>query len=286
MQEISKLIELLTMEQKDQWTFIGTSEPIGSAHVFGGQVLAQGLYAMSSTVPEDRYCNSLHSYFILPGDLHQPIHFEVENIRDGGSFSTRRVLAKQQDKTIFLMSASFQGREDGYRHQIPMPQVPPPEELYSWDDMYRELKGFLPKNFEQFLAVERPVSFKPTIINNPMERKKLEPVQQVWFKVKGQFEQEPHLNRSILAYISDYNILTTALHPHADTAHFANTQVATIDHSMWFYGQAELSDWLLYSIDSPVTGGARGFTRGHIFNRSGQLVASVAQEGLIRPLNK
>lgn len=283
MKHISELIELIQLEKIDDTTFKGYSKPIGSPNVFGGQVLAQALYAMSQCVPQDRVCNSYHCYFILPGDLKKPIYFDVEKIRDGGSFSVRRVLAKQDDRVIFFMGGSFQGHEEGHEHQIKMPEVPHHEGLFSWDDMYQQLKGFLPKQVEQFLAVERPIHFKPTVINNPTERKKLDPFQHVWFKVKGDMENDAALNHSILSYISDYNILSTALQPHADVAHFGNTQMATLDHSMWFFRDFDINQWMLFAIDSPSASQARGFTRGNIFTEDGTLVASVTQEGLMRP---
>lgn len=283
MKQISELVNLIQLEQISDCSFQGNSQPIGSATVFGGQVLAQALYAMKECVPEERKCHSYHAYFILAGDLNKKITYEVETIRDGGSFSVRRVLAKQNDVVIFLMAASFQAKENGYEHQIEMPQVPAPEQLHSWDDMYQQLKGFIPKQVEQFLAVERPISFKPTVVNNPVERKALPPIQNVWFKVKGKYNGDTELGKSILSYISDYNILTTALHPHADKAHFGNTQMATLDHSMWFFRDFDLNDWFLYSIESPSTSNSRGFTRGNIFSRDGKLVASVTQEGLMRP---
>lgn len=286
MNHISQLVDLIRLDQVEDNIFKGNSLPIGSPNVFGGQVLAQAIYAMSKTVPLDRVCNSYHCYFILPGNLNEPIIYEVENIRDGGSFSVRRIKAKQNDKVIFFMGASFQGKEDGYDHQIKMPKVPDHENLYSWDQMYEQLKGFLPKAIEQFFSIERPIIFKPTVINNPTERKKLDPVQDIWFKIKGEMTNDPTLNRSIISYISDYNILTTALHPHADEAHFGNTQMATLDHSMWFFRDFDINDWMLFSIESPSASGARGFTRGNIFTESGELIASVTQEGLMRPKNK
>ena len=184
---------------------------------------------------------------------------------------------------IFFLGASFQGQEDGYDHQVEMPKVPHHDGLYSWDQMYEQLKGFLPKAIEQFFSIERPIIFKPTVINNPTERRKLDPFQDVWFKIKGEMVNDTTLNRSIISYVSDYNILTTALHPHAEEAHFGNTQMATLDHSMWFFRDFDINDWMLFSIESPSASGARGFTRGNIFTESGVLVASVTQEGLMRP---
>ena len=283
MTDISELVELIKLEKLDNNVFEGTSKAIGSPNVFGGQVLAQALFAMNQTVPPDRSCNSYHCYFILPGDLQKRIRFEVEHVRDGGSFSVRRVTAKQDDKMIFFMGASFHEREDGYDHQIEMPQVPHYSDLFSWDEMYQSLKDFMPKEVADFLSIERPISFKPTEINNPAERKKMSPYQHVWFKIKGETENNAALNRSILSYISDYNILSTALHPHADKAHFGNTQMATLDHSMWFFRDFDINQWFLFQIESPSASNARGYTRGNIFTENGTLIASVTQEGLMRP---
>lgn len=286
MNDINELINLIELDRVSQSNFIGNSIPVGSPNVYGGQVLAQGLYAMTQTAPEDRICNSLHAYFILPGNLNKLLEFDVENIRDGSSFSVRRVSAKQDGKVILFMSASFQRKEKGHEHQIKMPEVPSHNGLYSWDDMYQQLKGFLPKQIEQFLSIKRPIIFKPTVIINPTERVKLPPYQKVWFKIKGKMENNQRLNKSVLTYISDYNILATALQPHADIANFGNTRMASLDHSMWFHRDFDINKWMLFSIDSPSTSNARGFTRGNIFSENGKLIASVTQEGLMRPIDK
>lgn len=284
MKDIKLLKELIKMERVDEFTYIGKNEPIGSPIVFGGQVLAQGLYAMSQSVPEDRIAHSLHSYFILPGDLNKPIRYEVEYVRDGGSFSTRRVKAKQDGEVIFFMGGSFQKKEGGYKHQIKMPEVAPPEALKSWDETYLEIKDILPKGVKNFFAIDRPISFKPAVEESILEQKDREPYQNIWFKIKGTTENNPLENRAILAYVSDYNLLFTALRPHGSQANMKNTIMATIDHAMWFYEEADINDWFLYALDSPVANGGRGFTRGNIFNRQGDLIASVAQEGLIRKI--
>lgn len=284
MKNLSELLQLIEVERISPLIYRGESSAIGSPNVFGGQVVAQALYAVSQTVEKDRYCHSLHSYFILPGDLSIPIIYEVEKTRDGGSFSTRRVQAKQNDKTIFIMAASFQLKQDGYSHQIQMPKVPPPTELYSWDDIYNQMKGRLPKSFEQFLSIERPIEFKPTVINNPLERKKLPTHLDVWLRFKGEAKTHEEVRKCLLAYASDYNILSAALQPHADVAHFGNTQMASLDHAMWFYHDFNPNEWLLYHIETPAASGARGFANGHFFKENGTIVASVTQEGLMRPL--
>ncbi|MDG1040343.1 MAG: acyl-CoA thioesterase II [Polaribacter sp.] len=288
MKSIEDLIAVLTLEKKSENEFIGISKDIGSPNVFGGQVLAQALSAAHNSVTEDRVLHSLHSYFLEAGDLKIPITYLVNNMRNGGSFSTRRVTAKQNDKTIFILSASFHKKEKGHEHQQAIEKnIKQPEELLSWTDMLTQLGDFLPKKLKSFLEIERPIEFKPTTIVNPLDLKDLPPFSDVWFKVKGScLNAKLALKQQILTYISDYNILNATLYPNASTANYGNTQMASLDHSMWFFREFDLEDWMLYRTESPNAFGARGFARGNIYTRSGDLIASVAQEGLIRPLKK
>lgn len=285
MKNIQELIDILTLEDLGQHRYLGLSKTIGSPNVFGGQVLAQALHAAYNTVPESRIVHSLHSYFLEPGNLEIPIEFKVDIMRDGGSFSTRRVTAIQKDKTIFLLAASFHKIEKGHEHQVAMKNsLKQPEELLSWDDMVQQYGDFLPEKMKAFLSLERPIEFKPVSILNPAEGKNYEPVEDVWFRLKG----DPGalslpLKQQILTYVSDYNILNAALRPNASVANFGNTQMASLDHSMWFSRDFEYDDWLLFSAVSPSTYGARGLATGNIFTRDGKLIASVAQEGLMRP---
>lgn len=286
MKNIPELIELLESKQIDETSFVGHSESIGSQNVFGGQVLAQALNAAYRTVPKDRFCHSLHAYFILPGDLTKEIKFKVQLVRDGGSFTTRYVTAEQDDRSIFVLAASFQIKEDGYEHQEQMPIVPQPDELLSWSEIYEQTKDFLPKSFGSFLKIDRPFVFKQTVINNPLEKKDLEPIQNVWFQLK---EVPAELSlahfHQIIAYASDYNILTTALQAHASQAHFVNTQLASLDHAIWFHRiPLKYDGWFLYHIENPSNSNARGFTTGKIFDQAGNLICTVAQEGLMRRL--
>lgn len=288
MKTTNDLLNHIELRQESETIFEGTSLTVGSKNVFGGQVMAQALNAAYRTVGADRICHSLHGYFILPGDLEKPITFKVQLVRDGGSFTTRYVTAEQENKSIFVLAASFQINEDGYEFQGDMPEVPHPDTLLSWEDIYQQTKDFLPASFTHFLSLDRPIQFKPTVINNPMEKKDLPPTSNVWFKFK---EVPKDLSiqhfQEILAYSSDYNILPTSLHPHASQAHFGNTMMASLDYAMWFHREPkDFSDWFLYSIDVPSTSNARGLTRGRIFSRDGSLIASVAQEGLIRKLEK
>ncbi len=288
MKNTTELVNILTLEDQGDNNFSGISKDIGSPNVFGGQVLAQSLNAAYRTVPERKILHSLHSYFLEPGNLELPIIYNVQTIRDGGSFSTRRVTAHQGDKTIFILACSFHKIEEGYEHQMPIKKdIKQPEDLLSWTDMLDQFGDFLPKKMKAFLSIERPIEFKPVQVVNPFDQKDLPPVVDVWFKLKG---DSSDLNlaqkQQILTYISDYNILTACLYPNASKAHFGNTQMASLDHSMWFYRDFDFSDWLLFSIESPNSYGARGFACGNIYTRDGKLIASVAQEGLMRPPRK
>ncbi|MFV9549992.1 acyl-CoA thioesterase [Algibacter sp. PT7-4] len=286
MTTVNDLLNLLVLKKINDNEFNGESKAIGSPIVFGGQVLAQALNAASRTITNKRILHSMHAYFLEAGNLDLPITYHVSVVRDGGSFSVRRVTAQQKDVTIFILSASFHKKEEGYNHQIEMKlNVKQPEELLSWTDMYNEYGNFLPKGLKSFLAIERPIEFKPTAFANPLEPKNLPPTYDVWFKVKGHVEElDLAVKQQILTYISDYNILTATLNPHASKAHWGNTLTASLDHSMWFFRDFDFSDWMLYSMESPSTSGARGFARGNIFTRDGKLIATVAQEGLIRPI--
>jgi len=288
MKSIEGLIAVLDLEQKNENEFVGISKTFGGPNVFGGQVLAQSISAAYKSITNNRILHSLHAYFLEAGNLEFPITFIVKKMRDGGSFSTRRVTAMQGDKTIFILAASFHKSEDGYEHQRKFEgSIKQPEELLSWDDMLEQLGDFLPKPLKSFLEIERPIEFKPTFIVNPLDQKDLEPYSDVWFKIKGNVTGlDLQLKQQILTYISDYNILNSTLYPNASKANFGNTQIASLDHSMWFFRDFDLDDWMLYKTESPNAFGARGFARGNIYTRNGDLIASVAQEGLMRPFKK
>jgi len=288
MKSIEDLIAILTLEKKAENEFIGISKTIGGPNVFGGQVLAQALSAANKSIPSQRVLHSLHAYFLEAGNLELPITYLVNNIRNGGSFSTRRVTAKQEDKTIFILSASFHKKEKGYEHQQELESnIKQPEDSLSWSEMLHQFGDLLPKQMKSFLEIERPIEFKPTFIVNPLDLTDLPPFSDVWFKIKGNTTNiNLALKQQILTYISDYNILNSTLYPNASIANFGNTQMASLDHSMWFFREFDLDDWMLYKTESPSAFGARGFARGNIYSRNGGLVASVAQEGLIRPIKK
>ncbi len=283
MQTISGLIDLLTLERLDEQTFRGQNYQAPWGRVFGGQVLAQSLHAAYQTVPKDRLAHSMHGYFILGGNLDIPINYEVDTIRNGGSFTTRRVVARQNGKAIFTMAASFQIKEEGVDHQITMPNLIAPEKLGTSLEQIEEIKAINPKAYQrlkmvlpevfEFRSVER-ISSQLTR-NNP-------PFNNLWMRIPEKLKADVPLQQQLLAYISDYNLLTTATLPHREELNKGNTFYASLDHVLWFHRAFDLHDWLLYTMDSPSASNARGFARGSIFNRQGILVASVAQEGLMR----
>ncbi|TVZ56211.1 acyl-CoA thioesterase-2 [Lutibacter sp. Hel_I_33_5] len=286
MKNSTDLITLLTLKELDKNNFSGDSFTIGSPHVFGGQVAAQAINAAYRTVSTTRILHSFHSYFLEAGDLTIPIRFKVDEMRTGGSFSTRRVTAIQKDKVIFILAASFHKKEEGFEHQKEFPKdIKQPEELLSWEDMVDQFGDFLPKPLKYFLSIDRPVDFKPVRVPNPMDPENLPANEQVWFKLKGDnhTDIETRMKQQILTYLSDYNVLNAAFNPNASEYSFRNTQTASLDHSMWFFRDFDFDDWMLFSAESPNTFGARGFVTGNIFTRKGTLVASFTQEGLMRP---
>ena len=288
MKTTKELINLLHLDKIDNHTYLGESVTIGSAIVFGGQVLAQAVNAAYRTIPENRFLHSLHSYFLEAGDLNLPIQYHVAEMRNGGSFSTRRVTASQEGKTIFILAASYHKKEDGFEHQAQMNStIKQPEELLSWEDMVTKFGAIMPNTLKSFLSIQRPIDFKPVEVSNPQKPENKEPFEQVWFKLKGTIpEMDIRLKHQILTYISDYNVLNAAFNPNAKNYNFANTMTASLDHSMWFFREFDFNDWMLFSSESPNTFGARGLVKGNIFTREGKLVASFAQEGLMRPKTK
>jgi acyl-CoA thioesterase-2 len=286
MNNSKELIELLDLKEIEKNVFSGESVTIGSPKVFGGQVLAQAVNAAYRTIKENRFINSLHAYFLEAGDLTIPINYHVAVMRDGGSFSTRRVTAKQNDKTIFILAASFHKTEEGFEHQSVMNKnIKQPEELLSWEEMITKFGDFLPKSLKGFLSIERPIDFKPVHVPNPLKRENLPAKEEIWFKLKGNIpKMDLPLKHQILTYISDYNVLNAAFNPNAKEYNFGNTQTASLDHSMWFFRDFDFDDWMLFSAESPNAYGARGLSKGNIYTRDGKLVASFAQEGLLRPM--
>jgi len=276
------LLGLLELEPLEHDIYRGRNRDIGTRRVFGGQVQAQALVAAYRTVDEPRVAHSLHGYFILPGDIGAPIVYFVDRLRDGRSFTTRRVTAIQHGRAIFNMSASFQVAESGPEHQVQMPEVPPPEELVPELEQVRARAALLPPELRAVLTQDRPIDFRQVTPFNPFEPTADEPRRMLWLRAIGELPAEPLSHQAVLAYASDYGLLTTALLPHALSIYQPRVQVATLDHAVWFHRPFRADEWLLYVMDSPSAYGARGFTRGQIFSRGGELVASVAQEGLTR----
>ncbi|WP_421594452.1 acyl-CoA thioesterase II [Shinella sp. M27] len=276
------LIETLDLEQLEARLFRGKSPQVGWQRVFGGQVIGQALVAATRTVEEGRFVHSLHAYFVRPGDPAVPIIYDVENIRDGGSFATRRVTAIQHGKPIYFMTASFQDDEDGFEHQAPMPDVPMPETLLGEADLKERFLTQAPAHIRAYWERPRPIELRPIALDHYFSAEKLEPNQNIWVRTTGPVPAERHLQAAVLAYLSDMTLLDTSLFAHGTSVLDRRLQVASLDHAMWFHRPPVLDDWLLYSQDSPSAFGGRGMTRGAIFSRSGTLLASVAQEGLIR----
>ena len=277
-----QLLELLDLEPIEHNIYRGRNRDIGSGRVFGGQVLAQALVAAARTVEDGRTAHSLHGYFILPGDLSVPIVYFVDRLRDGGSFTTRRVSAIQHGQAIFELSASFHAAQDGPIHQMPMPQVPGPAELRSELDMIRELAERIPRPLREVLTQDRPIDFRPVDPADPFDPEPLPPSRHLWFRAVGTMPADLELHQAILAYASDYGLLATVLQPHGLSIRSERIQVASLDHALWLHRPFRVDEWLLYTTDSPAATGARGFARGSIFTQAGELVASVAQEGLTR----
>ena len=278
---IETLLSILDLEPLEHNLFRGRSPQVGWQRVFGGQVIGQALVAAARTV-EGRAAHSLHAYFMRPGDPSVPIIYEVDRIRDGKSFATRRVVAIQHGEAIFSMSASFQIEESGFDHQLPMPSVPPPEELPSESDLKALFVESAPEPVRRYWERERPLELRPVDLRHYLSREPLEPVQQVWIRATGRLPDDPNIHRSVLAYASDMTLLDTSLFAHGRNIFDRDLQVASLDHALWFHRPFRIDEWLLYNEDSPSASGARGFSRGSLFSRDGRLIASVAQEGLIR----
>ncbi len=281
MTDIKELIDLLSLEKIEENIYRGQNYQAPWKRVFGGQVLAQALAACQRTVPEERLVHSMHAYFILAGDIGQPIIYDVDRIRDGGSFSTRRVVAIQKGTPIFSMGLSFQEMHDGLDHQITMPNVPSPDVLVSDEKLAEVFKDTAPEIYRS-LTFPRPLEFRPVEMLNPVSGTEYAPLRHVWLRSNGPMPNDLRLHQAVLAYASDYNLLTTATLPHWNQVMPNELFLASLDHAMWFHRSFRVDEWLLYALDSPSASNERGFTRGNIFNQQGQLVASVVQEGLIR----
>jgi len=279
---VAELIELLQLERLEENLFRGQSRDIGTRYVFGGQVLGQAVSAAQQTVNDPRPVHSLHAYFLRAGDIEAPIVYDVERSRDGRSFSTRRVTAIQHGERIFVMSASFQIEEPGMDHQSAMPSVPMPETLPPPELVSPAKLAQVSVKLQRWLGTG-PFEFRRVDPRDELAPPKRPPLQHVWFRLVDRIDDAPpELHRALLAYASDFHLIGTATFPHGISYLLGKVQIASLDHAMWFHRPFRIDEWLLYTCDSPTAQGARGLARGEIYSRDGMLVASTAQEGLIR----
>ena len=279
---LQTLLQTLTLERLGDGVFRGPRSSEGWQRVYGGQVLGQALAAAAATVDDDRPIHSLHGYFLLGGDPEQDILYDIERLRDGGSFTTRRVRAVQHDRAIFAMNASFHKEESAFDHQSPMPDVPRPEDLPRAKDQVGQLLAHLPENMRAYWDREHPIDVRIVDPTRYTSRQPRTATQAVWLRTNGQLPDLPHIHQAVLAYASDFTLLDTALIAHGKLLFDRDIQLASLDHAMWFHRPFRADDWLLYAQDSPSAFGARGFCRGSIYDSAGRLVASTAQEGLMR----
>jgi len=281
--EIETLLETLDLEPIEVNLFRGRSPQVGWQRVFGGQVIGQALVAALRTVDGGRPAHSLHGYFIRPGDPKVPIVYQVDRYRDGASFTTRRVVAIQHGETILTMAASFHREEASFDHQVTMPEVPDPESLPGEKEVLAKFADRMPENMRRYFARERPIELRPT---QPMQylepREGAPPVQNVWIRATAALPDDPALHQCVLAYASDMTLLDTSLIPHGRNLFDRGLMLASLDHALWFHRPFRADQWLLYAQDSPSMSGALGLNRGTIFTRDGKLVATVAQEGMVR----
>lgn len=278
---LDDLIGLLRLERIEDNIFRGDSRDLGGPQVFGGQVIGQALSAAQNTV-EDRVAHSLHAYFLRRGDVDSPIIYEVDRARDGGSFSNRRVVAIQHGRPILNMAASFQTPEDGLIHQIQMPDVPGPAGLKDFTDIAKDMLEHIPSKMRRFLTEKRPFEFRHVEPVNFDAPDKLPPKKHVWIRAVDALPDNPVLHQNLLTYVSDYELLGTATLPHGLSFTRGNVIMASLDHALWFHSPVKMDEWLLYAMDSPMSHGARGLSRGQLFTEDGRLVASTTQEGLMR----
>jgi acyl-CoA thioesterase-2 len=281
-ERLAELVRLLELERLEVNLFRGGSRDIGSPQVFGGQVLGQALKAANATVEPGRVAHSLHAYFLKRGDFNAPIVYFVDRSRDGHSFTSRRVTAIQHGEQIFHMSASFQVPQPGLEHQIAMPSVPDPETLPDSGLPASRTLNQLPEKMRQFYAQVHPFEFRRTDPIDPLQPCNAPPLQHIWIRAVDRLPDDDVLHRCLFAYVSDFHLLGTAVRPHALSFVSGKLMLASIDHAMWFHWPVRVDEWLLYAMDSPSAAGSRGFSRGSVFTRSGKLVGSTAQEGLLR----
>jgi acyl-CoA thioesterase-2 len=278
---LDQLLTILDIKRLEENLFRGLSPQVGWQRVFGGQVIGQALVAANRTV-NGRLAHSLHAYFLRAGDPSVPIIYNVDRIRDGGSFTTRRVVAVQHGQAIFSMAASFHKEETGLEHQIKMPEVPPPESLPSEAELKACLIDRVPPQVKAYWERERPIEIRPVDLSRYLTPGNHAPSQQVWIRATGELPNDQSLHQCVLAYASDFTLLDTALIAHGRFVFDPKLMLASLDHALWFHRKLRADEWLLYAQDSPISGGGRAFCRGMLFTRDGKLVASTAQEGLLR----
>ena len=279
---IAQLETLLSVEELDRDLYRGVRQPEGRGRVFGGQVIAQALMAATRSADPKRAAHSLHAYFMRAGDEQIPIIYRVNRDYDGGSFSTRRVVAFQKGEPILNLAASFQKLEKGLEHQFDMPSVPPPEGLPSEADERLKVADRVPEHLREFFTRPRPFEMRHASDWAPLDAVPRDPAQKIWFRAVAPIAGGPEMHRALLAWASDMHLLGTTMRPHGLNWITPGVQTASLDHAIWFHDDVRVDEWLLYSTDAPWSGGGRGFNRGMIFARDGRLVASVAQEGVMR----
>ncbi|MEM6929866.1 MAG: acyl-CoA thioesterase II [Myxococcota bacterium] len=283
---LAELVDLLKLERLEQNLFRGQSQDLGWGAIYGGQALAQALSAATQTVEPDRHVHSLHGYFLRRGDASRPVIYEVDPIRNGRSFTTRRVVGIQGGKAIFNLSCSFQLAEDGFDHQTDLDldasAILRPDALLPEHEVARQLGDTLPEAYRKRATVERPIEARVVRPRNPFQPEVTEPVKQVWYRAVDPLTDDDQLHRHLLTYASDFHFLTTALNPHGVSYLVNPIQIASLDHAMWFHRPFRMDEWLLHVIESPSASGARGLVTGRFYDQAGRLVASTAQEGLIR----
>lgn len=279
----AKLENLFELDEIEIGLYRGKSWDLGYRALYGGQVLGQSVMAAYKSVPDNRKIHSFHSYFLLPGDASLPVVYEVENVRDGRSFSARRVKAIQKGRTIFYMTASFQLPEDGLTHQFcDIPKMPTPESIDKDIQFYDNNFDKLSSRMKEALPFHRPVDIRSVNNSHAFNAQKREPKRQLWLKGTDTLPQDTALNQASLSYASDYHFLSTALQAHGLSAQDKSLRLATIDHAMWFHSEFKFDDWLMYEMESPFSGNGRALVQGKIFDKNGKLVASSVQEGLLR----
>jgi acyl-CoA thioesterase-2 len=285
MSQFKDLLRILDLEQVDHSTYIGHSLDIGSFSVYGGQVLSQSVAAAARVLDDDKVLHSLHGYFLRPGDISIPIKYKVDVLKEGRSFNTVRITGLQNEKTIFIMASSYHIREKGIQHQSAMPNVIQPESLTSFSDLFSQFAEKFDVKPKGIFSPESPIIFRPVEHYNPFNPGIRPPSNHTWFKINGELENPTlKLSQAILTYASDFNLLITSMMPHNMSMFTNPIRLASLDHAMWFHEDFSFDDWILYVVESPYAGGARGFCTGKMYTREGKLIASVTQEGLVRQL--